>query len=368
MTSDLTESKNVDDASAVDLLTGLVSVASPSGQESRASQYLAETMLQLGFDHSAVDAAGSAVGIRQRPGGDGEYKFTIVLLGHIDTVTGWIEPRIQGDQFFGRGSVDAKGPLAAMAIAAARARLAPGMRVVVVGAVEEESASSKGARHAATCFQPDVCVIGEPSGWDAYTIGYKGRLLVDYSLDQDEGHWAGQRVAAGETAIDWWNQMRDLAQEYNRDRPRVFDQLLIALRDFQTSGDGLRDRVDVRVGLRLPLDFDRADFERQVEAILGRAQVRFHAHELAWQSPRTSALATAFGSAIRKRERVPRQKLKTGTSDMNVVGPIWKCPIVAYGPGDSALDHAPDEHISLAEYLKAIDVLQDVIESFSTQI
>jgi len=29
--------------------------------------------------------------------------------------------------------------------------------------------------------------------------------------------------------------------------------------------------------------------------------------------------------------------IKTGTSDMNIVGPIWKCPIVAYGPGDSRL-------------------------------
>ena len=30
----------------------------------------------------------------------------------------------------------------------------------------------------------------------------------------------------------------------------------------------------------------------------------------------------------------PRFKLKTDTADMNVVGPAWGCPIVAYGPGD----------------------------------
>ncbi len=367
MTSEFTKPKNIDDAIAIDLLTSLVAIASPSGQESRASQYLAESMQRLGFEQVEVDTAGSAVGIKRSPGIEEDREITIVLLGHIDTVSGWIEPRIQGDEFFGRGSVDAKGPLAAMTIAAARARLAPGVRVVVIGAVEEESASSKGARHAATCFQPDLCVIGEPSGWDAYTIGYKGRLLVDYTFEQDEGHWAGQRVAAGETAIAWWNQLHDLVRQYNVSRSRMFDQLLLALRDFQTSGDGLHDRVEFRVGLRIPADFDRADFERQVQSFSGRAQVRFHAHELAWQSPRTSVLATAFGSAIRKRGRASRQKLKTGTSDMNVVGPIWKCPIVAYGPGDSSLDHAPNEHISLAEYLKAIDVLQDVIESMSAR-
>jgi len=57
----------------------------------------------------------------------------------------------------------------------------------------------------------------------------------------------------------------------------------------------------------------------------------------------------------------PRFKLKTGTSDMNVVGPIWQCPIVAYGPGDSSLDHTPEEHIVLEEYQKAIETVRTVI-------
>ncbi len=42
---------------------------------------------------------------------------------------------------------------------------------------------------------------------------------------------------------------------------------------------------------------------------------------------------------------------------MNIVGPAWGCPIVAYGPGDSSLDHTPQEHIELAEFRRAIDVL-----------
>jgi LysW-gamma-L-lysine carboxypeptidase len=53
----------------------------------------------------------------------------------------------------------------------------------------------------------------------------------------------------------------------------------------------------------------------------------------------------------------PGFKRKTGTSDMNVVAPVWRCPIVAYGPGDAALDHTPDEHLRLPEYRSAISVL-----------
>jgi LysW-gamma-L-lysine carboxypeptidase len=34
--------------------------------------------------------------------------------------------------------------------------------------------------------------------------------------------------------------------------------------------------------------------------------------------------------------------------------------MVSYGPGDSGLDHAPDEHLPLAAYADAIDVLTAV--------
>jgi LysW-gamma-L-lysine carboxypeptidase len=54
---------------------------------------------------------------------------------------------------------------------------------------------------------------------------------------------------------------------------------------------------------------------------------------------------------------------KTGTSDMNVVGPAWTCPICAYGPGDSAFDHTPQEGISLSEYLRSIQVLRSALHT-----
>jgi LysW-gamma-L-lysine carboxypeptidase len=46
---------------------------------------------------------------------------------------------------------------------------------------------------------------------------------------------------------------------------------------------------------------------------------------------------------------------------MNVVAPYWKCPMVAYGPGDSSLDHTPQEHVEIDEYRRSIDVLESVL-------
>jgi LysW-gamma-L-lysine carboxypeptidase len=48
---------------------------------------------------------------------------------------------------------------------------------------------------------------------------------------------------------------------------------------------------------------------------------------------------------------------------MTVVGPAWRCPVVAYGPGDAALDHTPEERIVLDDYLRAVRVLSRVLES-----
>jgi [amino group carrier protein]-lysine/ornithine hydrolase len=46
---------------------------------------------------------------------------------------------------------------------------------------------------------------------------------------------------------------------------------------------------------------------------------------------------------------------------MNTVAPVWNCPTVAYGPGDSTLDHTLNEHVLVSEYKKSVQVLSDVI-------
>jgi LysW-gamma-L-lysine carboxypeptidase len=270
--------------------------------------------------------------------------------------------RIEEGNLYGRGSVDAKGPLAAFVVAAARAELAPGTRVVVAGAVEEESATSKGARYLATQYQPDVCIIGEPSGWDGVTLGYKGRLLLDYALQQPMGHSAGREQGVAETALAWWNDLHDAIKEFNLGRERLFDQLLPSLRQIHTNSDGLTNSATIKAGIRLPPDFDIENFSALAAQLAGQASLRCYAYEPAYQSNRRTPLARAFNHALRQAGVRPRFKLKTGTSDMNVVGPLWNCPIVAYGPGDSSLDHTPDEHINLDEYLRAIQVLQAVLE------
>ena len=345
----------------IDFLKELVSIQSLSGQETAVSQFLVSTMNKLGYLTAHMDEAGNAVGIRECPDENGDISREIVLLGHMDTVPGDIPVRIEDGILHGRGSVDAKGPLATFVMAGAQADLQPGTRLVVIGATEEESATSKGARFAATQYQPDLCIIGEPSGWDGVTLGYKGRILIDYEYAQSMSHTAGQDSGAAESGIGWYNAMAEYIEVFNYDKPRLFDRLLPSIRDIHTGSDGLTNTIHVKVGVRLPPNFDIDEFEDDIQELNSGATLRFYGHEEAFQSNRGTPLARAFNRALLQTGIKARFKLKTGTSDMNVVGPIWQCPIVAYGPGDSSLDHTPEEQLVLDEYLKAIEILRNVL-------
>jgi len=337
------------------LLVGLVEQYSPSTQERPAVEYLVGQMSALGF-RAYVDGAGNAVGEL----GDGER--VILLLGHIDTVPGVIPVRREGDLLYGRGAVDAKGPLATFVAAAARAGAQPGKRIIVVGAVEEEAATSKGARFLLDKLAPEAVVIGEPSAWDRLTVAYKGRLLVDYTLAREIGHTARSDGSACEDACAFWQAAQAYAAAANAARPRMFDQLAPSLRRMHSEDDGFVETARLTVAFRLPPDCDADALQAHLRAAAGDADLRFYGHEIAFRASKATSLARAFLKAISEEGGEAQFKVKSGTSDMNVVGPVWQCPILAYGPGDSALDHTPHEHLDLNEYHRAITVLARVLQ------
>lgn len=344
---------------AVEFLRRMVEIESLSGQEQALAEFLVARMAGWGFD-ARVDEAGNAVGVL----GDGPSE--IVLLGHMDTVPGQIPIQIEEERLYGRGTVDAKGPLAAFIVATAQAGPLPDTRVVVIGATEEETATSKGARFAARRYRPDACIIGEPSGWSSITLGYKGRLLIDYRLERPMGHTAGPERGVAEDAVIWWQALEAEAEAFNAERKGAFNQLLPSLREIRSHSDGLIDAVEATVGFRLPPGYETDGLERIAKELAGDAQIRCYGYEPAFRAPKNTPLVRAFLQAVRIEGGRPSFKLKTGTSDMNVVGPMWDCPIVAYGPGDSSLDHTPSEHIEVPEYLQAINVLTKVLALLSS--
>lgn len=340
------------------LLREVVEVRSHSGEEQGVAELLVRRMRERGM-RAHIDAAGNAVG--EVGAGAGCAAVDIVLLGHMDTVPGDIPVRREGDVLHGRGTVDAKGPLAAFVCAATGLSLPPGVRVVVVGATEEESATSRGARHVLGEYRPAACIIGEPSHWDGVTLGYKGRLLVEYRAGQGAGHTARPVASVGDECVSWWEAVRTGAQSM-RCAGRVFDQVQATLRRVRTDSDGVRDTVVAQAGFRLPPGVSPAEVEALCRRHApGGAELEFSGAEVAHVADRGNAVVRALCSGVRVHGGTPRLAVKTGTADLNVVGPVWGCPIAAYGPGDSHLDHTPEERVSVAEYARSILVLRHAI-------
>ncbi len=352
-------------------LIGLVSQYSPSGEERGAVEWLVERMRALGFSRAFVDGAGNAVGVM----GDGPRQ--VVLLGHIDTVPGEIpltltpgpSPLGRGESLYGRGSVDAKGPLACFVDGVARVGAVEGWQLIVIGAVEEER-NSEGARFVAPLYQPEFAIIGEPNRWDRVALGYKGSAWAQITVRRAQAHSASGQESACEGAVNVWNRAKAWAEGFNAERGKVFEQVLLSLRGLRSGQEGAEgyfrfgDWAQIQIGARLPVSVSPDDWYSILKEMAGEAEFERIGYAIpAYQCEKNTALVRAFLAGIRAEGGKPSFVYKTGTADLNVVGPVWNCPALVYGPGDSALDHTPEEHLELEEYAKAVGVLAGALRA-----
>ncbi|MFL6139307.1 MAG: M20/M25/M40 family metallo-hydrolase [Frankiaceae bacterium] len=345
-------------AEAVRTLRAMVDIPSPSGGEQPLARYVADRMAGLGYA-ARIDDAGNAIGEIGDDAGP-----IVMMVGHLDTVPGAIPVQESGGALFGRGTVDAKGPLAAMMHAGARAAAAaPGARFVVVGAVDEERAS-RGAHHLlATADRPDALLIGEPSGVDAVVVGYKGILRFDYHVRRPWAHTSSPAERAVEVAAELWCAVRASMTDESP-AGSAFDRAIPAL----TALEGDLGRARAEISCRLPLGFDAESFLDWVRGWREDSDVTVLEQLPAVRTSRADPLVRAVAGAVRRTVGTATVKVKLGTSDMNVLAPSWGVPAVAYGPGDSALDHTDDEHVRLDDYLLAVGALTEALPAVAAQL
>src|SRR5581483_7096371 len=273
------------------LLHGMLTIPSYSGQEGALAHYLVEQAQQMGL-HAYVDEAGNFVASTTESHASEQ---PLVLLGHMDTVRGHVPIRFEDGKLYGRGAVDAKGPLAAFICAAARIAHSGATQrpVIVIGAVEEEAATSRGARAVVARYQPVGCVIGEPSGSQAVTIGYKGRLLVECHVTRPLAHTAGPLPFSCEVATTFWERVRTHADAWNRRHAsgadsRGFMALTPSLRNINSVQDGLAEQTRLLIGYRLPPNCDIVVIRTQLSDWADELDLRlmFSGEEAAFQTTR----------------------------------------------------------------------------------
>jgi [amino group carrier protein]-lysine/ornithine hydrolase len=356
---------------AVRFLTNLLGIYSPSGKEGDAANFLELEMKRMGFE-VGKDAIGNVIGVV------GEGKPVILLCGHMDTVAGYLPLRIEEGKIFARGAVDAKGPLAAMIMAAVAAAKEPTFEgKILVAAVVEEEATSRGVKHLITQgIEADYAIFGEPSGVENVTIGYKGQIQLKIVLKTETGHastpWLYDNSL--EKAIELWEQIKN-ASSYPSLDPSASPYNAVTACLVKLVGGRATSVVpfeaEMNLDVRIPIQFSTSQVFEQIQKIMTKYQtanpkVSVKATVLDTVEPfevnKASPLVHVFSSSVRKVLNKPATLLhKTGTGDMNILGKAMNLPIVTYGPGDSHLDHTLDEHIETKEYLEAISVYKEAI-------
>ena len=343
----------ISETEAVGLLRGMLEIPSPSRREAALAQYLVRSMRAMGIA-TRIDEAGNVIG--EVGSADGP---TVMLIGHMDTVEGDLPVRSIAGRLYGRGAVDAKGPLAAMICAAAGAAGLRG-KIVVIGAVEEETPCSRGAmeiRRTHSC--PDAMIIGEPSGWANVVLGYKGKLDLRYVVRCRPTHPSNPLPKASELAVGCWNATTQLLGP--RTGHNAFDQpgaTLVSVRG------GLTSAV-AELSIRTPPGFDSDTFVSRLSALVPNGDLTVVNSVAACRTSQRDPIVRALRAGIRRQHGEPAVKVKTATSDMNTLAEVWSVPMATYGPGDSRLDHCDDEHILITDYLRSISVLRTALAEFT---
>jgi len=354
---------------AVDLLTRMIKIYSPSGKEEEISLFLADEMEKLGF-RVHRDEVGNAIGEF------GEGSPVILLCGHMDTVEGEIPVHVEDGQLYGRGSVDAKGPLAAMIVAASKFVKDgfPG-KILVVGVIDEEKGGTGIQHFVEEGIQPDYAIFGEPSGLEKVVFGYKGILTVKVTVETPSGHSAAPWLFdnAIEKAMDFWKQINRLHLREEKLKSRFYSitSCLTGIKGGNSSASFIPSHCEILIQLRIPPQLTPEQVFKEVKRKIDRykatnpkvtVSVEIVDVAKAFEADRRSVIVRALAWGIRKTTlNYASFSRKTGTGDMNVLGNALKIPVVTYGPGDSKLDHTPNEHIGIQEYLDSIEVLKKTL-------
>lgn len=207
----------------MELLKALVSIDSvnpdlvPGGAgEGRIAAFCAGWLKERGFEaHVLEDVPGrpSVVGIARGSGGGRSLMFN----GHIDTVStasydgDALAPVVRDGRLYGRGAFDMKSGVAAMMVAAARAKEKGVRGDILVACVADEEHASFGTEQVARRFRADAAIVTEPSHLEL-TLAHKGFVWFEVTVHGRAAH--GSRPELGVDAIAKAGRFLTALEEY----------------------------------------------------------------------------------------------------------------------------------------------------------
>ncbi|WP_318570325.1 M20 family metallopeptidase [Salinigranum marinum] len=332
--------------------------------------FLRETLGSHGVAET-VDDAGNTLASRGAAAAD--CSRHVVLNTHIDTVPPHVRFERDGDVIRGRGSCDAKGPLAALL--AAFLAVDPGDARVTLAVTPDEEALSTGA--AALALDGDLYVVGEPTGLDVCTAA-KGRFQGTLSLTGVAAHAA--EPDSGTNAVAALEPALGAIRAFDADRDPHPDLGPATLTPTVVDGGAATNQVPADCSLVVDrrsvppetAEGFRSAFEAAVrDAVADEVGVSFALTER--PTPFLEAFATApehelvetLSAASREAGGSGAVRPFTAATEASYFAPA---PTVVFGPGvladdTGAVAHAEREYVSVPEVRRAAEALTAALDS-----
>lgn len=326
------------------LTRALVDIESITGNEERASAFLAETL-----DAMASRFGGVVERMAVEPGRFNVFAqfgepLAVTLSTHIDTVPPFFASREDDEYIWGRGACDAKGIAAAM-IGAAGELLEAGHRGFGLLFVVGEERNSAGARAAAGVRRGSRYLInGEPTE-NRLAVGSKGALRYEVVASGRMAHSAYPELGDSAThkLIEVLSAMLRIALPLD---PELGQSTL----NIGTISGGRAPNViadEARAEILIRLVGESAGIKRALEAAArDRAELR---EVLEIPAARLRALEGFATSVV------------AFTTDIPAFEGAWGEPFLL-GPGSIHVAHTPEERVSKQQLREAVQLYRRMVK------
>jgi acetylornithine deacetylase/succinyl-diaminopimelate desuccinylase len=347
---------------------------------------LRETLIDAGYEPE-VDEVGNVITTRDT-GVAGPH---LVLNTHLDTVPPHVPYEQVGDVVRGRGSCDAKGPLAAFVDAFLAASLERGRLTVAVSPDEEtsqfggerlaetvspdEETSQFGGERLAETVSPDGVIVGEPTGLDV-CVAARGSFGGHVTLVGESAH--ASDPGSGRNPLNAVGPLVELLARFDEEcGPGVHDVLgAPVLSPTRIQGGGPLNQIPAEC----TVSFDRRSVPPETSAGFFTALTRFLEQELPAgyavqvepaypDSPDPEAFVTDRDARlVQTLADVSDGEIRAfeAATEASYFAP--HAPTVVFGPGelsdaDGPVAHSDHEYVRLPEITAAADTVKTTIET-----
>ena len=361
----------------------------PPGNEIAVAEALAQEMRSYGFASKLAEVSPKRTNAIATY--SGKKKGRVILLnGHMDVVPvgnidAWkcdpFSATLSKGRIYGRGSVDMKGGLAAVAIACKAFVEEHGDNfegsIILTGVVDEESAGL-GTKHLVeNGIKAHMAVIAEPSDGTIYRA-HKGVLWFKVGTKGHSIHSSRVTSKGTENAIYKMSKVVSALQNYllileKRKNALVGNPTIsVGVIEGGTKANVVPDTCMITVDRRLLPNESPKKALGEIQKILSELSQKDRTLKMEVEVilEREGAIVGSNENIVKitkeaVKEVVGKSPKVTGciaTTDMAFLVNQGKIPTVVYGPGSLQQAHVVDEYIEVDELVKASKVYASILE------